>query len=202
MGASRMRRLPEAGLLTIILAAVFSLAVPPAAIAQAPYSGLGRTPTPEEVRAWDIAISPNGKELLSGAGNATQGASLFVNKCAKCHGLQGEGRNKLAPRLIKADPKVNSGGEGPNQATGEGRIPTKSTGVATWPFATAIWDYINRAMPYGEEGSLKPDEVYALTAFLLYKNGIIEEGDIMDAHSLPKVPMPKPNGKSGTHSSE
>lgn len=197
-----MRHLPEAGLLASILAGVFLLAVSPAAMAQAPYPNLGRTPTQEEVRAWDIAISPDGKELLSGAGNATQGASLFVNKCAKCHGLQGEGRTKLAPRLIKADAKVNTGGEGPNQATGEGRIPTKSTGVATWPFATAIWDYINRAMPFGEEGSLKPDEVYGLTAFLLYKNGVIQEGNVMDARSLPKVQMPKRDRKSGATSSE
>ena len=147
------------------------------ALAQSPTYGVGRTPSAEEIRAWDISIGPTGAELPPGRGTAKEGAALYKQKgCAVCHGATGtEG---AAPNLKgKADPKTPT--------WDRGRIlPIRS------PFATTVWDYINRAMPLGKEGSLTPDEVYALTAFLLYINDVIPEGEVLDAQSLPKVKMP------------
>jgi S-disulfanyl-L-cysteine oxidoreductase SoxD len=147
------------------------------ALAQSPTYGVGRTPTPEEIRAWDISVGPTGEELPTGRGTAKEGAQLYVQKgCAVCHGKTGtEG---AAPNLKgKADPKTDT--------WERGRIlPIRS------PFATTVWDYINRAMPLNKEGTLTADEVYALTAFLLYINDVIPEDQVLDAQSLPKVKMP------------
>ena len=147
-----------------------------AAPAQSPTYRLGRSPSDEEVRAWDIAIGPTGKELPPGSGNAKEGAKVFTQRCGACHGPTGDG-GALGPRLVE--------GKAPH--------PRKTLG-SFWPFATTIWDYINRSMPRGQEGTLRPDEVYAVTAYLLYRNGIIQESDVLDAKSLPKVPMPNRNG--------
>jgi mono/diheme cytochrome c family protein len=148
--------------------------------AQGPTYNLGRTPTDGEIRAWDIAIGPAGKELPQGSGTAKEGAQIFGRKCAVCHGPNLEG-SKAGPRLV--------GGQG-TLATPHA---VKTVG-SYWPFATTIWDYINRAMPRLQEGSLSADEVYAVTAFLLYKNDIIKEGDVIDSKTLPKVQMPNRNG--------
>jgi cytochrome c len=151
---------------------------------QSPYSHLGRTPSEEELRRWDIAISPDGDELPAGRGTAKEGAAIFARKCAACHGPEGQG-TQLAPQIVGGELKVNNG-----LYVGQ---PELHVGSA-WPFATIIWDYINRAMPWGQGGSLPPDEVYALTAFVLSRNGIIRETDVMDARSLPRVEMPNRDG--------
>ena len=147
------------------------------ALAQSPTYGVGRTPTAEEIRAWDISVGPTGAELPPGRGTAKEGAPLYVTKgCAVCHGKTGtEG---AAPNLkSKLDPKTD--------AWERGRIlPIRS------PYATTVWDYLNRAMPLGKEGTLTADEVYALTAYLLYINEVIPENEVLDAQSLPKVKMP------------
>ncbi|MBV9505313.1 MAG: c-type cytochrome [Acidobacteriia bacterium] len=164
-------------------------AVSQAAWTQSPTYGLGKTPAPEEVRKWDIAISPTGKELPAGQGTAKEGATLYVRKgCAGCHGATGSGAH--APTLIsrkgvKPDPSAFCLAPCVNDA---------NTMSLHSPFATTIWDYINRGMPLGKEGTLAPNEVYALTAFLLYKNGVIGEDEVMDAQSLPKVKMPNREG--------
>lgn len=152
-----------------------------AAFAQAPsYSNLGRTPSKEEIQAWNQAIGPQGKELPPGNGTAKQGEKIFADKCAACHGPAGEG-SQLAPRLIGGRGALN--------------IPTPSRALANyWPFATTIWDYINRAMPPKQEGSLSAADVYALTAFILYRNEIIPESLVLDAKSLPAVKMPNRDG--------
>ncbi len=158
---------------------------------QSPTYGLGRTPTAEEVRAWDISISPTGKELPPGRGTAKEGAQLFRQKgCAGCHGATGYGGP--APNLIKAPP----GKEPPATHNGMDGHMVPDTGIMALrsPYASTIWDYINRGMPLNKEGTLKPDEVYALTAFLLYKNDVIKEDEVMDAQSLPNVKMPNRNG--------
>jgi S-disulfanyl-L-cysteine oxidoreductase SoxD len=156
---------------------------------QSPTYRLGKTPSAEEIRAWDIAISPTGKELPSGQGTAKEGAALYVRKgCAGCHGATGsEGH---APTLIsrKGDHAASSM---PCLAP---CVNDANTMAVHSPFATTIWDYINRGMPLGKEGSLTPNEVYALTAFLLYKNDVIKEDEVMDAKSLPKVKMPNRDG--------
>ena len=149
------------------------------ALAQSPTYGVGRTPSEEEIRAWDISVGPTGAELPPGRGTAKDGAQLYVQKgCAGCHGKTGT-EGPAPPLVGKADPKTTGVWE-------RGRIvPIRA------PFATIVWDFINRGMPLGKEGSLTPDEVYALTAFLLYKNDVIKsEDEVMDAQSLPKVKMP------------
>jgi len=142
-----------------------------------PRYGVGRTPTAEELRSLDISIGPDGAELPPGRGTAKDGAQLYVEKgCAACHGKMGrEGR---APNLkSKAGPDVDT--------WKRGRIlPIRA------PYATTVWDYINRAMPLNREGTLTADEVYALTAFLLYINDVIPEDEVLDAQNLPKVKMP------------
>jgi hypothetical protein len=136
-------------------------------------SGLGRPPSRAELQAWDIAIGPEGAELPPGSGNATQGTLVFTQRgCSDCHGPTGK--------------------EGPAPVLVGGTITPATTyfPVQYWPFAPPIWDYIRRAMPYNRPGRLTAEEAYALTAFLLFKNGIIQEDDVMDAKSLPKVQMP------------
>jgi len=158
------------------------------ASAQAPTYGLGRTPTADELRAWDISISPTGKELPPGKGTAKEGAQLYVQKgCAGCHGRSGSGSN--APTLIKSDGTMKSSMPCLAPCVNDNNVMALHS-----PYSTVMWDYINRGMPLGQEGSLKPDEVYSLTAFLLFRNGVIKEDEVMDAQSLPKVMMPNRNG--------
>ena len=147
------------------------------ALAQGPSFGIGRTPTAEEIKALDISIGPTGEELPPGKGNAKDGAQLYRTKgCAACHGAQGiEGR---APNLKSKDPKNPD-------VWARGRILPLLA-----PFATIVWDYINRGMPLNREGTLTPDEVYSLTAFLLFINDVIPEDQTLDQQTLPKVKMP------------
>jgi mono/diheme cytochrome c family protein len=161
--------------------ALLGLAACSAALAQAPsYSNLGRTPSKDEIQAWNQSIGPEGKELPLGSGTAQQGEEIYTKKCAACHGPSAEG-SQLAPRLV--------GGQGPLNT------PTPSRTLGNyWPFATTIWDYINRAMPPNQEGSLSASDVYALTAFILYRNDITPQSQVIDAKSLPKNKMPNRDG--------
>jgi S-disulfanyl-L-cysteine oxidoreductase SoxD len=144
---------------------------------------LGRTPSQEEIRSWDIAIGPSGKELPPGSGTALEGEKIYAEKCASCHGENG---TKDAPGA-NHHPLV--GGKGTLNTLN----PVRSIG-SFWPYATTVYDYIYRAMPANQGETLSPNEVYALTAVLLYWNGIIKETDVIDAKSLPKVQMPNRNG--------
>lgn len=153
-----------------------------AMLAQTPsYPNVGRTPTKEEIQAWDISVGPDGKGLPSGSGTAKEGEAIYAAKCATCHGTNAEG-GKIGPRIV----------------SGKDDLKTLTTlqpikGVGYWPFATTLWDYINRAMPRDQSGSLSPNEVYSLTAFILYRSGIIQQNDIIDARTLPKIQMPNRN---------
>ncbi len=158
------------------------------AIAQSPTYGVGRAPTAEETRAWDISISPTGKELPQGHGTAKEGAQLYVKKgCSGCHAPGGFGGN--APMLIKPEAANTSAMPCLSPCISVGNVMALHS-----PYGTVIWDYINRGMPLGKEGSLTPDEVYSLTAFLLFKNGVIKEDEVIDQQSLPKLNMPNRNG--------
>lgn len=163
------------------LAGLVLLAAGVCAQAQSPTYGLGRAPTAEEVAAWDISISPDGKELPAGSGTVAEGEELYVQKtCFVCHGLNGTGAT--APRLIKRDV-----GE-VDDPWDYGRVlPIRS------PYATTVWDYINRGMPLGMEGTLTPDEVYSIVAYLLFLNDVIEEDAVLDQDSLPNIEMPNRN---------
>jgi hypothetical protein len=155
--------------------------------AQSPTYGVGKTPTPEEIRAADITISPDGKNLPAGKGTAKEGAQIFAQKCVACHGENGSGG--LAPMLIKPATPPKDAPPCLAPCIGPGNVMALHA-----PYATVMWDFINRGMPFGQEGSLKPDEVYALTAFLLFKNGVIEETDVLDQNTLPQVKMPNRDG--------
>jgi cytochrome c len=169
MGSRRI--LPFAFVLPVLLMGGAS------ALAQGPTYRIGRTPTPEEIKARDIAIGPTGEELPPGKGNAKEGAQLYRTKgCAACHGAEGIGGT--APILKSKDPK------NPDLWARERILPLRS------PFATTVWDYINRGMPLNREGTLTPDEVYSLTAYLLFINDVIPENQALDQQSLPKVKMP------------
>src|SRR6185295_6922491 len=158
--------------------------------AQSGTYGVGRTPTPEEIRKWDISIGPLGKELPEGHGTAKEGAPLYLQKgCSGCHGRIGSGAP--APTLIRSDGTTRNPYPCLSPCVNDNNVMALHS-----PYATVLWDYINRGMPLGKEETLKPDEVYALTAFLLFKNGVVKEDDVMDAQSLPKVVMPNRNGFS------
>lgn len=144
-----------------------------------PSLGLGRTPTKAEVVVEDTAISPDGKELPPGQGTVKQGAQLYTQKCAFCHGATG----KEGPDAILV------GGQGSLTTAN----PVETIG-SFWPYATTIYDYVWRAMPFYAPGSLAPDEVYSLTAYLLYLNGIIGENDAINAQTLPRIRMPNRDG--------
>jgi len=145
-----------------------------AAFAQRTYN-LGSAASPEEVKAMDHVVGPAGKELPPGKGTAVEGATIYARQCVACHGQNGSGG--VAGRLVTPEP---------------GKI-RKGT-INYYPYATIAYDFISRSMPGNKPGSLSPDEVYAVTAFLLFKNGIIKEADVMDAKSLPAVQMPNRNG--------
>ena len=142
--------------------------------------GFGRLATADEIKAWEIAISPDGTGLPAGSGTAAQGAVLYRQKCAMCHGPTGmEGP---AERLV---------GREPRQGFPFGRDPTLLRTIGNyWPYATTLYDYINRAMPLNAPGTLKPDEVYSAVAYLLWRNEIIADTGVMNAQTLPRVVMP------------
>src|SRR3984957_85567 len=168
----------------ILSAGIFLLAAN-AAMAQTPsYPNVGRTPTKEEIQAWDISVGPDGKGLPPGQGTAKDGAPIFAAKCAVCHGANGEGE-KMGPRVF--------GGIADTETLTTLK-PVRTVG-GYWPYATSVFDFINRAMPRGQSGTLTPNEVYSLTAFLLFKSNIIKSDDeVLDQKTLPKVQMPNRNG--------
>src|SRR3954452_23897908 len=142
--------------------------------------GFGNPASPEQIAGWVIDIAPDGAGLPPGSGTVQQGEALFAKLGAKCHGAKGEGTDN-GPALV--------GGAG-SLTTDK---PVKTVG-SYWPYATTLFDYIRRAMPADKPQSLSPDEVYALCAYLLYLNGIVEEDAVMDADTLPKVVMPNHAG--------
>src|SRR5579859_5392326 len=169
MGASTMRSE------RFFVAAAMLLTCSAALAQSAKYEGVGRAATPEEIRARDVTVLPSGRGLPPGKGTAKEGAPIYITRCAMCHGATGKEGGPLAPKLI-------------------GDTSYERGPMTSWPFATSIWNYINRAMPRYQEGTLKPDEVYAVTAFLLFRGGIIKEDDVMDARTLPEIQMPNRNG--------
>jgi cytochrome c len=139
----------------------------------------GRPATPQEIAGWDIDVSPSGAGLPAGRGDVAQGETIFAAKCASCHGPHGEGKPMV--RLV--------GGVG----TLRDKKPVKTVG-SFWPYATTLFDYVRRAMPLNAPQSLNPDEVYAVSAYVLFLNGIIPQNTTLDANTLAKIKMPNRDG--------
>ncbi len=140
---------------------------------------LGVPVSPNDIKAWDIDIAPNGDGLPPGRGNAIQGADLYAQACRSCHGKTGQAG--AADELV--------GGVG-SLATPD----AERTAGSFWPYAPKLFDYIRRAMPWDHPGSLSNDQVYAVTAWILAQNGIIAPDTVMDSDRLPKVRMPNRGG--------
>src|ERR1700745_217778 len=159
-----------------IAAGLLSSAV--AAEAQGPY-GLGRVASPAEIAGWNIDIGRDGHGLPQGSGTVGHGREVFAQQCAGCQGDTGQGG--IGDRLV--------GGQG-TLATPE---PVRTVG-SYWPYATTLFDYIRRAMPFKQPGTLTPNQVYALCAHILNLNGIVPDNAVMDAKTLSQVKMPNRNG--------
>jgi mono/diheme cytochrome c family protein len=170
----RWPRVPAA-LLTCLLAASQGLGAEPGRF------GLGRTPTAAEIKGVDIDVMPDGRGLPAGEGGVSRGEQVYQATCVHCHGAEGTGgvvggvlagAPLYSPAQLAADPSL-----------------LRTIGNY-WPYATSLFDYIRRAMPFDRPGSLTDDEVYALTAYLLYLNGLVERSVVVDRDTLLRVEMP------------
>lgn len=159
----------------VILGAIAAGALAATARAQK----FGRPATPEEIKLWDIDVRADGTGLPDGSGTVARGKEVFADNCQACHGPGGQGGIK--DRLV--------GGQG-SLATDK---PVKTVG-SYWPYATTLFDYIHRAMPYPAPGSLSIDDTYAVVAYILNLNGIVPDGGKLDRESLPKIAMPNRDG--------
>jgi S-disulfanyl-L-cysteine oxidoreductase SoxD len=141
---------------------------------------LGQPIAPQDFQAWNISVFPDGTGLPDGSGTAVQGKAVYAEKCAVCHGDKGEGG--LGPRLVG----------------GQGSLPAPGRGIKTvgsfWPYATTLFDYVRRDMPWDHPKTLSNDEVYAVCAYVLSMNGIVGENDVLNKTSLPTVKMPNRDG--------
>ncbi len=166
---------------SLVTSAVFTAAMCGVGVvaAQTPRTGLGSPATPSEISAWGTIVGPGGEALPPGRATAAEGRALYDRRCAACHGPTGQ--------------------EGPDDrlAGGQGSLagdePRKTVG-SYWPAATTLWDYVNRAMPFNQPGSLTTNEVYAVVAYVLFLNDLVGERDTVDAGTLPRIDMPNRDG--------
>ncbi len=161
------------------IALAIAAALASGAVGAAERYGFGQPATPEEIKGWDIDISPDGVGLPPGHGDVRQGEAIFAAKCAACHGAHGEG--KPMTRLAAASARC---------ATRSRSRPS----AVIWPYATTLFDYVRRAMPLNAPQSLTPDEVYAVSAYVLFLNGIVPQDATLDADTLAKIKMPNRDG--------
>ena len=155
--------------------------VRPAVAAPERFGSIGHEATRAEIDAWNIDVNPTGAGLPAGRGTYTEGAAVYAQKCASCHGPHGEGAGPV-PRLIGRDPREGF-------PFGQDLKYVKTVGNY-WPYSTTLYDYIHRAMPLSAPGSLRPDEIYSVVDFLLAENDIVGRDAVMDARTLPRVRMP------------
>jgi mono/diheme cytochrome c family protein len=150
---------------------------------RARHYGLGSAARPEEIAARDVDVGPDGQGLPAGSGSAAEGAAIYAQKCASCHGAKGEGIAPAYPAVVGRDPVTE------NFAFSKDWKAPKTIGNY-WPYATTVFDYVRRAMPHAAPGSLTDNEVYALTAWLLAANQVLPADATLDAKSLAAVKMP------------
>jgi S-disulfanyl-L-cysteine oxidoreductase SoxD len=148
--------------------------------AQSPTFGVGRTPTADELKAIDIDVTPDGRGLPPGSGTAATGKTIYANRCVTCHGTTG----------VEGPQDILVGGRDTLKAPAR---PLKTVG-SYWPYATSLWDYLRRSMPFDHPGTMTADEIYATTAYLLFLNGIVGEQDVLNQTTLPQVRMPNRDG--------
>ncbi|RXF69886.1 c-type cytochrome [Hansschlegelia zhihuaiae] len=154
------------------IAIVALTALMPVPASAADKVGLGRVALPEEIKAWDIDVRPDGVGLPDGKGSVSDGEALFQTKCSSCHGEFGEGAGRWP---------VLAGGQGSLKSD----RPEKTIG-SFWPYTSTVYDYIHRAMPFGEAQSLSPDETYALTAYLMNLNDLVPSDFVLSKENFPK----------------
>jgi S-disulfanyl-L-cysteine oxidoreductase SoxD len=159
-----------------VVCAAMLVAAP--ALARAPQ--FGQPIAAADIAPWDISVGPDGAGLPSGRGTARQGEAVYAAKCQACHGQKGVG----GPNDVLV------GGIG---SLAPGQVPVKTVG-SYWPYATTLFDYVRRAMPFPESKSLTNDQLYAVSAYILNLNGIVGPDDVLDAKSLPQVRMPNRDG--------
>ena len=164
----------------ILLAAALLALTAGAAAEEPPDYGLGRIATAEEIAGWDIDVRPDGLGLPPGSGSVLDGEVIYLEQCAVCHGDFGEGAGRF-PVLM--------GGEG----TLDSANPVKTIG-SYWPHASTLWDYVNRAMPFGNAQSLSAEDVYAVTAYLLYLNDLVDDEFVLTRDNLADIEMPNSGG--------
>lgn len=160
--------------LLLITAPAFGQSAPPR-------FGFGTPATEAQIKGWDIDVRPDGTGLPPGKGSVTQGQKLYEQHCLACHGERGQNGAPGFDRL--------AGGIGTLNIA----KPIRTVG-SFWPYATTLYDYVNRAMPFPTPQTLTPDEVYAVVAYVLFVNNIVSEDAVMDARTLPKVKMPNADG--------
>lgn len=166
----------SAKFIAIAVAATIAFAIAPALSQGKKKSGLGRVALPEEIAAWDTDVRPDGAGLPPGKGSVKEGEALFQEQCAVCHGEFGEGAGRWP---------VLAGGQGSLKSEG----PEKTVG-SFWPYASTTFDYIRRAMPFGNAQSLTPDQVYALTAYVLQLNDLVKEDFVLSRENFASVKLP------------
>ncbi len=166
---------------TVILAGSL-VAFIAAAPASAQKFNFGTTPSAEEIAKIDIDAMPDGRGLPPGSGTPAMGKNIYANSCAACHGVNLEGVSAAGGAALV-------GGRG-----SIGTPKTKKTVESYWPYASTLFDYVRRAMPFDKPGSLSNDEIYAVSAYILNKGKIIGDKDVMNAKTLPKVDMPNKDG--------
>ena len=168
------------GLVKFLLLTMISLSINFSSHAENRKYNIGKLATKIEVAGWDIDVRPDGIGAPKGSGNAIDGEEIYVNRCAACHGDFGEGVDRW-PVLVGGDGTLAS------------HDPEKTTG-SYWPYASTIFDYVYRSMPFGEAQTLTHDETYKLVAYLLNMNEIVDEDFVLSDKNIGKIKMPNASG--------
>ena len=168
------------GLVKFLFLVMISLSISFSSHAENRKYNIGKLATKTEIAGWDIDVRPDGVGAPKGSGNAIDGEEIYVNRCASCHGDFGEGVDRW-PALVGGDGTLDS------------HDPEKTTG-SYWPYASTIFDYVYRSMPFGEAQTLTHDETYKLVAYLLNMNEIIDEDFVLSDKNIGKIKMPNASG--------